>query len=289
MSGANVGKGARLQRFWICAMRRAAGGRNVYLKRLLVAGLLVAVLALVIGCSENVPQNTLAPKGDVAQEQRDLLFFWVLGPAIAIFVAVEGVLVFALFRFRQRRGEALPQQVHGNTRLEIAWTIAPVVLLVVIAVPTIGSIIDLGREPADDALRVNVTGVQWRWLFEYPDIEDSAGEPLQVFDELHIPVGREISVSLESLDVVHSFWVPRLACKLDAIPGRTNRMWFNATSPGAYSGQCAEFCGLGHPNMRIVVFAESDEDFQEWVSGQLEEQQASESGSGEPRLVSTGE
>jgi cytochrome c oxidase subunit 2 len=268
-------------------MRKFVGVRSVHLKRLLVVGLLAAVVALVVGCSDNLPQNTLAPKGDVAKEQRDLLFFWVLGPAIAIFVVVEAVLVYALFRFRQRRGDALPQQVHGNTRLEIAWTIAPAILLIVIAVPTIGSIINLGREPADDALRVNVTGVQWRWLFEYPDIVDAEGEPLQVIDDLHIPVGREISVSLESLDVVHSFWVPRLAGKLDAIPGRTNRMWFNATSPGAYSGQCAEFCGLGHADMRLIVFAESEEDFQEWVNGQLEEQQAA--GSGETGLVPTGE
>jgi len=277
-------------------------------KRLLGVALLIALVVLLAGCSESVPQNTFGPQGDVAQEQRDLLVFWVLGPAAAILVLVEGVLVYALIRYRHKRDEGLPQQVRGNTRLEVAWTIAPAILLFVIAVPTIGSVIHLGREPANDALQVRVTGRQWAWEFEYLDPEyevaevnplcvsaalrtpeGAEGKPLCVLNELHIPVDREIAVSIESFDVVHSFWVPRLAGKLDAIPGRTNRMWFNATSPGAYSGQCAEFCGLGHADMRLRIIAETEEEFQQWIESQLEDQQAAKSGSGEAELVSSGE
>ncbi len=264
------------------------------LLRLLAPGLLIVLLLLLVGCGVDTPQNTFAPEGDVADKQRDL-FNYALWPAVAILVIVEGLLVVALIRFRQKRGQALPTQVHGNPRLEIAWTIAPAVLLLVLAVPTIAGIVDLGREPKADALQVRVIGHQWIWEFQYPEFTDAEGKPLDIigtpdkFAELHIPVGREVAASITSADVIHSFWVPRLAGKLDAIPGRTNRFFFNATKPGTYSGQCAEFCGLGHANMRLLVVAhESEEEFQAWVKQQLQEQVA-RSGSGEPTLVREGE
>lgn len=276
--------------------RRPAGSRRAHLFRLVAAALLLGFVLLLLGCGVGTPQNTFAPEGEVADKQRDL-FNLVLWPAVAILVIVEGLLVIALMRFRQRRGqEPLPRQVHGNPRLEVAWTIAPAVLLLVLAVPTVASIIDLGREPAKDALPVRVTGFQWNWMIEYPEFTDAEGNPLRIIGtcptscaEMHVPVGREIAVSLEASDVVHSFWIPKLAGKLDAIPGRTNRMWFNATTPGRYSGQCAEFCGLGHTDMRLFVVAESEAEFQAWVNEQLGEQQAAQSGSGQPGVASYGE
>ncbi len=262
--------------------------------RLLVAALLVALLALLVACAGG-EQNTFAAEGDVARKQRDLLIFWVLGPAAVILVVVQGLLIYAVIRFRRRRAQELPVQVHGNNRLEIAWTIAPAVLLLVIAVPTIIGVVDIGRAPADDALKVRVIGQQFSWTFQYTEITDAEGEPLTVFGlpgeraELHIPVDREIGVTLESVDVIHSFWVPKLAGKLDVVPGRENRMWLNATKVGSYFGQCAEFCGLGHADMLLMVVAESEEDFQEWVTDQLEGGGAASSASGEPDLVSHGE
>jgi len=224
---------------------------------------------LLTGCGVVTPQNTFAPEGEVADKQRDL-FNLVLWPAVAVLVLVEGLLVIAVMRFRRKKDdEPLPRQVHGNARLELAWTIAPAVLLLVIAVPTVVAIVDLGRAPAADALRVDVTGRQWIWQFEYPEFKDAQGKALSVFNELHIPVGREIGAYLHSADVIHSFWVPRLAGKLDVIPGRENRMWFNAKEPGTYSGQCAEFCGLGHAGMRLTVVAETEEEFNAWVQQQL--------------------
>ncbi len=264
--------------------------------RLAVTALLVALLALLVGCGAvDDPQNTFAPEGDVARKQRDLLIVWVLGPATVILVLVFGVLGYSLIRFRRKSEHELPKQVHGNNRLEIAWTIAPAILLLIIAVPTIDAVIDLGRGPADDAVKVNVIGRQFFWTFEYPDIPDDEGKPLTVFGlagkpaEMHIPVDREIGITLEAFDVIHSFWVPKLAGKLDAVPGRTNRMFLNATKIGSYSGQCAEFCGLGHADMKMIIVAESEEDFQEWVTDQLEGGGAIRSGSGEPDLVSHGE
>jgi cytochrome c oxidase subunit 2 len=268
-------------------MRRRVGAQETHWPRLLTAALLLAVL-LVVGCSTGDPQNTFSPEGDVAERQRDL-FNLVLWPAVAVLVIVEGLLIYAVVRFRRKSDQDLPAQVHGNTRLEVAWTIAPALLLLALAVPTVSAIIDLGRAPAADALQVKVTGIQWRWQFEYSEIKDSEGKPLQVFDELHIPVDKEIGAYLEALDVVHSFWVPKLAGKLDIIPGRTNRMWFNATKPGTYSGQCAEFCGLGHAGMRLTVVAESEEDFQAWVDEQLNGGGSTSAPQGAPELVSRGE
>ena len=112
--------------------------------------------------------------------------------------------------------------------MELGWTIAPAVLLLALTVPTVSAIWDLGRAPAADALQVKVTGIQWRWQFEYPDIKDSEGKPLQVFDQLHIPVDKEIGAHLQSLDVIHSFWVPKLAGKLD-VDARTRRTGCGST------------------------------------------------------------
>ncbi|HLB26787.1 MAG TPA: cytochrome c oxidase subunit II [Dehalococcoidia bacterium] len=269
-------------------MRTRLGAQRIHWPRLLTVALLLAVLLLVLGCSTGDPQNTFSPEGDVAERQRDL-FNLVLWPAVVILILVEGLLVYAVLRFRRRTAGELPAQVHGNTRLELAWTIAPAILLLFIAVPTVDAIIDLGRAPAAGALQVRVTGIQWRWQFEYMDIKDSEGKPLTVFDELHIPVDKEIGAHLEALDVIHSFWVPKLAGKLDVIPGRGNRMWFNATKPGTYSGQCAEFCGLGHADMRLRVVAESEEDFQAWVDDQLNGGGSAGAAQGAPDLVSGGE
>jgi len=280
------------------------GGKSVQVRRLVAATLLIAVLALLVGCGAvDDPQNTFAAEGDVARKQRDLLIIWVLGPAAVIFVVMQALLIYALIRFRRKKGRELPRQVHGNNRLEIAWTIAPAILLLIITVPTVVGIIDLGRDAADDALRVRVVGQQFSWTFQYPDLTDAEGNPLTVIGlpgevgkpstgrpaELHIPVDREIGVTLESVDVIHSFWVPKLAGKLDVIPGRTNRMWFNATKVGSYSGQCAEFCGFQHADMRLIVVAESEEDFEAWVADQLEGGGAARSRPGEPALASHGE
>lgn len=242
-----------------------------------LAAALVALAALTLtGCVTDGTPNTFSPGGDVAQKQKDL-FELAMWPAIVIFLLVEGALVYALWRYRRRRDGALPKQTHGHTRLEIAWTIAPTLLLAVLAVPMVAGIVDLAEKPSADALQLHVRGFQWNWQFEYPQYTDAEGKPLTIIGacptrcaEVHVPVGRKIAVTLEAADVIHSFWVPRLAGKLDAIPGHTNHMWFNATKPGVYTGQCAEFCGLEHAQMKMTIVAESEEDFQTWVNEQLQ-------------------
>jgi len=238
---------------------------------------LAASLGLLAGGCESFdsPQNTFSTSGDVAEDQR-YLFFFVMWPALVVMVLVGAAMLYILFRFRRRsEQEPAPKQVHGNTKLELAWTIAPAFLLIAIAVPTLDGIIDLGRAPHDDALRVNVIGQQWLWSFEYPELVDASGQPLRIdgrpgeTTELHIPIDREIGVTMESNDVIHSFWVPKLAGKEDVVPGHINEMWFNATEPGTFAGQCVEFCGLDHAIMTLRVVAETPEEFDAWVDEQL--------------------
>ncbi len=239
-------------------------------RRVLIVLLLLGLLALLASaCGTETAQNTFAPKGEVARDQRNL-FYYAMWPAIGVMIFVELGLVVMLLRFRRRRPDEVPKQLHGNTRLEVAWTIAPALLLLVLAVPMMSILFKLGREPHADDFVINVTGRQWVWQFEYPDIKDAKGNPISVFSEFHFPAGREIRFNIRSEDVIHSFAIPRLAGTLDAIPVRpgqdfTNRLWIKADEPATLAGQCREFCGLGHAGMKIMAHADSEADFAAWV------------------------
>jgi cytochrome c oxidase subunit II len=258
------------------ALRETEGTvRNRLLRATLAAGLLLSLAA----CAPNATQDTLQPKGPYAQEVYDLFVpvFWV---AVGVFVLVEGAIVWIAIRFRHRKGqERMPAQVHGNTRLEIGWTIAPALVLAGVMIPTIATIWDLARKPPADALNVTVHGFQWWWGFEYTDDDMRRdygdGQPIRTADVLVIPEDRVVYLSLESdtgnigdYQVIHSFWIPELAGKQDVVPGRTNHILMEADEPGVYQGQCAEFCGLQHAHMRTRVVALSAEDWERWVSNQ---------------------
>ena len=236
------------------------GGR----RRWLVPLLTVATALLLAACSSDLPQSSLNPKSAEAQ-QIDDLWTLVLYLAIGVFVVVELALVYVIFRFRARKDDDRePKQTHGNTALEITWSIIPVVILVVITVPTMATLFDL-RSPAEgDVINVNVTGHQWWWEFEYPDIVDAQGRPLTTANELHIPVGKTTELKMISADVIHSFWVPPLAGKRDLLPGRETFIKITPDPDRAgeeIPGQCAEFCWLGHADMRVMVFLETEADF----------------------------
>src|SRR5262249_54287909 len=145
--------------------------------------------------------------------------------------------------------------VHGHTGLEISWTIAPAVILAFIAVPTVATIFKTqGKAPAG-ALQVRVIGHQWWWEFQYPEYGVTTGS------ELHVPVGRTVLLSLETRDVIHSFWFPAMGGKRDVTPTHVNHIWFTASAVGTYPGQCAELCGVSHANMRMRLFVETPEQF----------------------------
>jgi cytochrome c oxidase subunit 2 len=221
------------------------------------------------GNSDEFPQTALDPQGEQARWIDDLwwLVFWI---AVAIFVLVMGVYVVAIVRFRRRKGETDEdrkiRQTHGNTRLEVVWTIIPAVLLAVLAVPTVSTLFDIRTKPAGEVLEVTVIGHQWWWEYQYPSLG------INTANELHIPADTNVYLSLGSADVIHSFWLPSLNGKRDAVPGRVNNLTLIAddpTPPGEpLLGQCAEFCGLAHADMRLRVFVHDDAGFDAWVASQ---------------------
>lgn len=248
-----------------------------------LAGLLGgSVLLAACAVNDNLPQSGLNPAGDVARDQKELLIPVVVIAGI-IFVVVEALLVWFLIHYRHREGRQA-SQIHGHTKVEIAWTIAPALVLAVVAVPTVSMIYSLAEEPAGHSLTVYAVGHQWWWEFVYPD------QKVTTAGVLHIPEDTQVFVKLcaagnsaagaavgEPCDdpapavgdaVVHSFWVPRLAGKQDVIPGRTNTMTIEANEPGTYPGQCAEFCGMSHTFMKFRVQADSETDFQAWLTEQ---------------------
>jgi cytochrome c oxidase subunit 2 len=226
-------------------------------------GVVVAFAALFVlaACAPNAPQDTLKPEGQIGREINQLWWpvFWI---ATAVFFIVEGALLFLLFKYREKRGQQAPEQVHGNTRLEVAWTIAPTLILTFVAVFTVAGIFRVAAKPTGDFLTVKVTAHQWWWEYEYPD------EKVITANELHIPTGKTVYLELHSADVIHSFWVPKLAGKQDVVPGRNNSLKIEADEPGTYPGQCVEFCGLSHANMRLLVIAHDPADFDDWVTEQ---------------------
>ena len=253
-------------------LRRAAFRRSARI------AIILGLLLLLGACGqENIPQNTLAPEGPVARSQDRLwdLVFWV---AVGVFVLVEALVVLVMVKFRARPGDrSIPKQTHGNAKLEVLWTIIPALILAFIAVPTVQLIFDLASSP-EGALEVRVVAKQYWWEFEYTGEE---GQGVITANELVVPVGRPVNLTMEStgqnstpgsedpLGVIHSFWVPKLAGKQDVVPGHIRNLTIEAEKPGiSYSGQCAEFCGLSHANMRLAVIAVTPEEFQSYLAEQ---------------------
>ena len=239
-------------------------------------------LLLLAGCNFNARQSYLDPKGIIAERQFDLFMVTVWVTA-GIFVAVGGALAWTIWRYRERKGQedgAIPSQSHGNPVVEIGLIVVSVGLLVVIAVPTLREIWFTHDMPKDDeaallaswyegetatgaeeeVLTIKATGWQWWFAFEYPQLGIVTG------NEFAIPAGKTVRVELRGGDVIHSFWVPKIAGKVDMIPGRNNWMWIRTDEPGYYYGQCAEFCGEAHAYMQFRVQVLPEEEFEQWVA-----------------------
>ena len=249
-------------------MRRFTSRPKRWVGPAVVLGLSSLLLA---ACSaENNGQNSLKPKGPQA-DKIDRLFIPVFWISVVIGVLVLGAVVVFALRFRYRSGKnENPKQIHGSTPLEIGWTIVPALILAVVAVPTIITIFDLNKEPTGDVLKVTAVGKQWWWEFKYPE------QDVVTANELVIPSGRPVRVSLTACDeslpnkcnVIHSFWVPELNGKRDVVPGHDNFTTIEADKPGTYLGQCAEYCGLSHANMRFRVIAKEPSEFDRWIGEQ---------------------
>jgi len=237
-------------------------------RRLRIA--LVAALGLAVaGCASDAPQDTFDPAGTNAQKIQDLQVpIFILAGVVGAVVFI--VIAFVLVRFRDR-GQEIPEQTHGNPVLEIVLTIIPALILAAIAIPTVSTIFALDRTDDTECV-INVTGQQWWWEVDYP-IQDGCGdgisEVIVTSGQMVIPVGTNVLVRGTSRDVIHSFWIPRLNGKRDMVPGRVQTLRLQADEPGIYAGQCTEFCGLSHANMRMEVIAMYPDDFEKWKAGQL--------------------
>jgi cytochrome c oxidase subunit II len=252
--------------------------RRTSRRRALLLGLTAASAAVLTGCAKDAPQDTWQPKGENAQKIHDLQWpvFLVAGiVGVVVMVAVA----YAVVRFRDK-GQPMPEQTHGKPALEIALTILPALILVGVGIPTVSTIFDLA-DTSDTECIVNVTGQQWWWEYDYPAQEGCGGisEPIVTSGQLVIPANTNVMLRLTSRDVIHSFWIPALNGKKDTVPGRVHTLRMQANQPGIYAGQCTEFCGLSHANMKMEAVALNPDDFQTWVANQLEPYVSPEAGS----------
>jgi cytochrome c oxidase subunit II len=228
----------------------------------LAAGLASLLLA---GCAGSPSQ--FRPESVPAQQIFNL-FMIVYGIAAVVFVVVEGALVYAVVRYGRKQKEGLPTQIEGHARLELAWTLAPALVLVVVYVLSLQTLRSITTQPTaapggpGAPLHVRVVGHQWWWEFDYPELN------IVTATEMRVPVGIDVNLDVEAADVIHAFWVPQLGGQLDAVPGHVNHMWFQVSQAGIYHGQCAQFCGAEHAGMQFKVVAESPDQFQAWVKAQ---------------------
>ena len=265
---------------------------------------LVAAGALLIAAPE-ASADLLTPESGPSENANDIdtLYKITLYIGLVIFLLVECVLIYSLIKFRARRDGPEPAQIRGNTPLEISWTVAAALILVLLATVTFiylpgiqdppnskadGLEIAEGsdyatinqKEPPDGrALRIRVNGQQYLWRYDYQDQETQ----LFSFHTLYVPVNTTVTLEVYSQDVAHSWWVPKLGGKVDAIPGHDNETWFRAEEEGTYEGVCAELCGENHADMRTRVVVLPVDEYEAWAEQQVEDIKAAQDGLAEQR------
>jgi len=261
------------------------------------AAALVALLALASGASADLwtPESGGSPNADSI----DTLYKIVLAVAAIVFLGVEGVLLYSLIKFRARK-DAVAAQIRGNTKLEIGWTIGASMILVVLAVVTFVMLDDIRTPPNSDAdgfatdrvekvanasayqpippngkaMRVKVNGQQYIWRYSYPDGDDNDLNDVFSYKELVVPTKTTVTLEIAAQDVAHSWWIPKLGGKFDAVPGHLNFTWFKIPKPGVFTGQCAELCGRNHADMIASVRALEPAAFKVWLDGKKREIEA---------------
>lgn len=228
-----------------------------------LVGAILALAGVMTGCAAKYPMDTLSNGSNFARESH-WLYVYVNWIDAGIMLVVLIVAFLAIFVFSKRAGEpGEPSSVTSDLRLEVAWTIIPALILVCISVPAIRIV--WSSQPAKwpkNALTINVVAHQWWWEFRYPEYG------IKTADEVHFPVGREVHFELRSADVIHSFWIPAMGGKRDVIPGQVNQLTYIPSETGEFDGQCVEFCGTSHANMRFRAFVQSKAAFAKWVKDQ---------------------
>jgi cytochrome c oxidase subunit 2 len=257
------------------------------------------MLALAAGA----PADVLTPEsgGSPQAGSIDTLYKIILAVAVVVFVGVEGALGYSLVKFRARK-DAVPAQIRGNTRLEVGWTVGAAVILVVLAVVTFVMLDDIRNPPNSDAdgfptavvenvsdasafqprtpngkaLNITVNGQRYAWRYTYPDADDNTLNNVFSYDDMIVPTKTTVTLEIVAQDVAHSWWIPQLGGKFDAVPGHKNFTWFKIPKPGVYRGQCAELCGRNHPDMVARVRAIEPAQFKTWLQTKKREIQAAD-------------
>jgi len=235
-------------------------------------GVLAGVAGIVVGIVKPFLSDAASTQGVLI----DTLFGITLGVATAVFVIVQGFLLYSIIRFGRQEGDetdAVP--VRGNVRLEIVWTAVPAVVILFIGLLSYQVLAEI-EQPKADQLTVEVKAIQYAWQFYYPEQDITTSE-------LHIPLDRQVHLKLRSQDVIHSFWVPAFRIKKDVMPDRVTETYITGSELGTYPVVCTELCGAGHSVMRSQVVVESDADFQEWLASQgVAKQQAAAAAAADP-------
>jgi cytochrome c oxidase subunit 2 len=258
-------------------------------RRLLLAALSAALLAFLI-VAPGALADAITPEsgGSPQAEDIDSLYKITLYVAIVIFAIVEGTLIWSLMRYRFRRGGPPAVQIRGNTPLELGWTIGAALILVILTVVTFAYLPGIKDPPPSDrnglqadrnqlaaigqpdppksggpTLNIDVNGQQYIWRYDYP------GNPqLFSYEEMVVPTGTTVTLDITASDVIHSWWIPKLGGKVDAVPGHVAETWFKIRRRGTYLGQCAELCGSGHADMRAKVTALPPDEYEAWAERQ---------------------
>ncbi len=227
------------------------------------AALTVATLGFLAACSGDYPNSVFHARTDFNRDT-DALFQLIIKLGVVVFILVFALLIVTMVKYRSRPGQREPEHVHGNTTLEILWTIIPALVLLWIAVPTVKTIFKTQAPAPAGSLLVQVTGHQWWWEFKYPELG------ITTANELYLPKGRTVNFELKTSDVIHSFWIPALGGKRDLVTNHTNHIWFTPDSltEKAFNGVCVEYCGASHANMRFRAFVVEAADFDSWAAHQ---------------------
>lgn len=237
---------------------------------------LVAVGAILLAVATTAPQTASAhgpSTGGAGIESVWQLFNITLLMAIPVFLLVEGLIIFAVLRYRRRRADEMPEQVHGNTALEITWTVLAFAIITVLFVLTLRALdtdyrAEAGQDTTSPDYSINVIGYTFNWDYEYFIGEDEE-TGVRTTKRVTVPADRNILLRISSRDVQHSFWLPKLAGKVDAVPGYTNTQWLRVKEPGLYTGNCAEYCGLLHYDMLIELEALPPDEFDRWLADKM--------------------
>ena len=259
-----------------------------------LGGILAALPALAYESSYNMTTGVT----DISRQVHGLhmMTFWV---CVAIAVAVFGVMIYSIMTFRKSKGAVADQTLLHSTKVEVIWTVIPVLLLVIISIPSFRLIYFQDRTPNPD-LTIKVVAHQWYWEYAYPDQGDFSIESRYVRDEdlkpgqlrlldvdnqMVVPIGKNIRILTSSPEVIHSFFIPSLGVQRYAIPGRTIETWFSVDRPGVYYGQCNQICGADHSKMPIAVHAVSEQEFKTWSEQQKKSADAGAPAGVQPRLL----